>query len=223
MTRAELRSELQNRGFDGFLTTDLDRYINWGYFDLARRLRLPIMDVAPSFTLNQGQYRQAMATLSPPIKSVRRIIITTDGSEQMLTGMAEEEFWKSYAPQGFVDPSNVMSSTWTTTAPEWYYVYQGYIIILPACAAQTVFTVESWQQVTAMTSDSDVHLIPEDSEELLLTAILRICHTRANEPDLAGQKLAELEIKIKDVQDDEAFTQEDLPERTVKEEWGINY
>jgi hypothetical protein len=223
MTKAELRTELQNRGFDGFLTTDLDRYINWGNFDLARRLRLPIIEVAPFFTLTQGQYRYAMSALTPQIKSVRRLIVTTDGNERQLNPLSEQEFWRSYAPVGFVDPSNAMVNDWQSTVPEWYYVYQGYIIVVPAVAGTLTFQVESWQQVTALVQDSDVHLIPEDSEELLITAILRICHTRANEPDLANGKLAELELKIKDVQDDESFTMEELPEQTVKEDWGIRY
>jgi hypothetical protein len=218
MNRAEIRTELKNRGFDGFLDTDLNRFINWGYFDLARRIRVREIETASPFTLTPGAYRQSLSALSPPAKAIRSVVVTTDGFEHPLTPMDEKPFWRSWAEEGFgVEGSTI--ATEHQGEPQQYYIYDGALIVMPAPETTRDFLVSGWDRVTELTADSSIYALPMEYEEALLIACQKQCHRRANELERARQAEGDLRVIVEDIINESAFTESELQEQVERDQW----
>lgn len=212
MNRAEIRTELKSRGFDGFQDVDLNRFINWGYFDLARRIRVREIETASPFTLVAGQYSQSLSALSPPAKAIRSVVVTTDGYEHPLVPMDEKPFWLSWADEGFgVEGSTIASEH--LGEPQKYYIYDGALIVMPAPQDTRDFLVSGWDRVAELTADSSVYALPMEYEEALIIAIQKQCHRRANELERARAAEGELRAIVEEIINESAFVENELQEQ----------
>lgn len=212
MTRAEIRTELNNRGFEQD-SADLNRYINWGYFDLARRLRVSEIESSVEFSLNAGEYRQSLAGLSNPQKSVRSLSVITSGQRFKMDPITEREFWNDWVPGGFAQVGATIPSEYTGE-PDRYYIFEMAVIVMPCPTALRNFLIMGWDRVAELDNDSDSHILPVEYEEGLIIAITKQCHLRSNEQDRADRAEQRLNDFINHVLTENVFRSPELQEQT---------
>ena len=206
---SEFRNELINRGFDGFENTELNRYINWGYREIARLTKWAWEETDVSLAFTAGQYRKDNPTSLPTAKAVLAAVVTTANYEGRLKPMDRERFYDEWAP---VDPSEASRRS----EPSWYYWTNSYFYVLPAVQAARTVVVTISQQVTELTADGDVPITPEDYDEAILLAGEIRCHYRARQPDQALESRRQLTAFFDDALDEETTRMTERVDRVRK-------
>lgn len=215
MTLADFRTELINRGFDGFLPADLNALINRGYFYLARKVPWywGVNDYSVAVPAN-GQISVSDVGTLLGFKSVEAVYYKRAADQyQRLAPLSESDFRSNYLPQyqeGVKgEPSN-------------YYIDGSTLWVLPAPQTPGTKTIEIryYKRPAAMVADSDVPVTPVDYDELILTAALVRAHKRANEISLAMAAQQDLEEAFGDMLDLENTRMQDQQERvTPDNQW----
>ena len=215
---SDFRAELKARGFDGFTDSELNRYVNWGYFHVARKFRwLWLQPSAPyTTTLNPGDFAINVANITN-YASTRKVMITTAGKERKLTGIGEYYFSEQWLP---LDLTN---SSYRDT-PYCYYIFQNKIYVLPPPSTAVPVSVYYWQKVTALDSDNDTTtILPEETDEMVLSAALVRCHRRANQWELARNEFAILNDSMDDFLVQQGWEMEDTQLQVVADPaWDVD-
>jgi hypothetical protein len=210
MQLVDFRTELINRGFDGFLPADLNVLVNRGYFFIARKVPwywgMANYSVAVPTT---GQIAVTDVGNILGFKSVEAIYLKrTATSYERLHALTEGEFRDSYLP-GYQEGDR--------GDPAVYYVDGVTLWVLPAPSSAGTKTIELRynKRPAALTADTDVPVTPVDYDELILLAALSRAHKRANEINLAMIVEQDLQEAFGDMLDLESTRMQDQQERVL--------
>ena len=210
MQLVDFRTELINRGFDGFLPADLNMLVNRGYFFIARKVPwywgMANYSVAVPTT---GQIAVTDVGNVLGFKSVEAVYLKRSAtSYERLNPLTESEFRSAHLP-GYQegvrgDPAN-------------YYIDGTTLWVLPVPASAGTKTIELRynKRPSAMTVDTDVPVTPVDYDELILLAALSRAHKRANEISLAMIVEQDLQEAFGDMLDLEGTRMQDQQERVT--------
>lgn len=214
LTLTDFDSELMARGFDAFDQPTRYRYINWGYRRIAKRSRWKWEQTQIAAAMVAGDVgigvTSGTADGSHPIgnfKSITRVYITLPANRRAkLRPLSDKDFFNNWLNLDLTLAAQ-------RNVPESYYFYNNLLYILPPPNGNFTVTVHFKQQVVLLVAGTDKPVTPPDMDEAILTAALVRCHKRANEIQLSQQSAGELEAMFDEMATDEAFEEEEQPER----------
>jgi hypothetical protein len=175
--------ELIARGFSGFAPEDRYRYINWGYYHVARASRWYWEKTDIDFTVAVGA---STFTLPDTFKTLEALMVVTADHRVKLNPTTEQDFLINWLPLD-------LSSTANQGEPGTYYVWGSTLYVLPPPNASRDFTAYIYQRVAELEDGPDKPITPPDHDEAILLGALIRCHTRANQPELAREARMQLE------------------------------
>lgn len=210
MTLLDFRTELQNRGFDGFSASDLNQLVNRGYFYVAHKVPWywGMADYSVAVPAN-GQISVNDVGNVLGFKSVEAVYYRRTSAEyNRLRALAEDEFRDVHLP-GYQEGSK--------GDPDVYYIDGQTLWVLPALSSVSSQTIELRynKRPAALVADTSVPVTPVDYDELILTAALVRAHKRANEINYAMMAQSDLDEAFGDMADLEATRMQDLQERVT--------
>jgi hypothetical protein len=209
LTIVEFREELRVRGFDGFASTDLDRYINFSYFDLARRARWTWEKTEDSFTLENGEYWHDLSSVLR-FKNLDTITVEAPGEVRgKLWPVSDEEWKEEWLPH---DDAGQMP----LGSPQKYYITRNRLFILPAPEQNShSFTVQYWQYMQELTAQNATPITPEDLDEIILLGAEVRCHRRGRQLVFANEAQAEWNRMVDNLLSEETLMVDEELERAV--------
>jgi hypothetical protein len=209
LTIVEFREELKVRGFDGFTSTDLDRYINFSYHDLARMARWTWEKAEDSFPLNPGEYFIDLGLILR-FKNLDTVVVESPVEARHKLWPVSDEAWKTkWLPWDEVGQM-------PTGSPEWYYITRNRLFILPSpVSAGYTFTAQYWQYMGELTSTNATPITPEDLDEIILLGAEVRCHRRARQLVFAGEAQIEWRRMVDNLLSEETMMVDEELERTI--------
>jgi hypothetical protein len=202
-------AELQRRGFDGFDTADLIRYLNFGYRKIARLTKWSWEEGQLNVTLNPGEFAKSLVTDLPTVKSVRAVSGTTVNYETRLTAIADDEFYNEWAAFNLASSDN-------RGEPNRYWLGATSLYFLPPPVAVRTFTITAEQRTAELDQTTNTVLVtPEEYDEAVLLAAEEHCHVRARQPQFADVNRKLLEEFFDDALADDTTRSTDLIERVT--------
>jgi hypothetical protein len=207
MSLSDFITELEKRGFDGFESLDLVRYINFGYRTVGRLTKWMWEETDLPMTMAIGSYRWSLVSDLPTVKSVRAIVCTTVNSENRLEAITSDDFYDSWRAYDLTSSQN-------RGEPDRYYMDSAYIYILPPPRASRTYTLTVEQKLTELVSGSnETPITPEEYDEAILIAAEEHCHIRARQPAFADVNRKKLMEFFDDALADEGSRMQDAPQR----------
>jgi hypothetical protein len=202
---------LTGRGFDGYQPADRAQMINLGYRYLARRYpwNWELSNITYTVAPGSGSTIQVSGLGPLGAQNVDRVLLTTDPWRKALKVMRQEVFDRKWLPLDLTNPQN-----WTS-APDWYYVYNGLIYILAPAQTSISVTVYFKQYLVDMVNATDTPATPQILDEVLLDCALVRCHTRAQELQLAQAAQTRVESAIGDMLANDVWLMGEQQERVV--------
>lgn len=207
MQLQDFRAELQQRGFDGFAPTDINRYVNFGYRTIARLTKWSWEESVVTKSVAVGSYRFSFVTDLPTLKSVKAVNVTTVGFESRLRAISEDTFYNQYAAY---DLTNVQNRG----EPDSYYADSAYLYVLPPPASVRAISITGETELVDLVDNVDP-IVPPEYEEAIMYAAEEVCHLRARQPQFADNARKKLEEFFDDALADESGIMQDLQERVV--------
>lgn len=209
MVLSDFVDELRLRGFDGFSTDDLVRYVNFGYRTVGRLTKWAWEEATYPLHLDIGQYRWSLAADLPTLKSVRAINVTTPGQERRLTAISGDDFYNNWAGLD-------LTSSKQRGEPDSYHLDSAYLYVLPPPAALRDFSVVAEQILATLELTTNEHLLtPAEYDEAILLAAEEHCHVRARQPNFAEVNRKKLRDFFEDAMVDENTRMQDAPSRVI--------
>lgn len=208
MQLQDYRSELMNRGFDGFAPADLDTFVNRGYMYVARKFPeyWNLADYVGAVP-DDGKLNVADVGSLSGFKSVEAIYWRNSSQGYYrLRALPESEYRDAWAPEY---QAGVKGN------PQVYYIDGNTLWVLPRMADVGNGTIEIRynRRPALLTSDTSVPVTPIDYDEIILSAAVVRAHKRANEPNLAFIVQNDVDEAISDALDLEATRMQDVQER----------
>lgn len=211
MFLSDFRTELKNRGFDGFADSELNTLINRGYFYVARKFPWYWRedDVTLAFPASSSLAVGDLSASTPGLKNVRAVFmknIPSTGVITRLDALDEDEFYNTWWQE---------YESGVTGIPQKYFIDKQVMWLLPKVGASYSGSLEIHyhKRPQALSSDSSISIMPVDLDEVILLAALVRCHKRSQEPGLATVAQIDLEEAFDDLRDLEGTRYEDLQER----------
>lgn len=208
---SDFRTELKNRGFDGFADSELNTLINRGYFYIARKFPWYWREenVTIAFPASSSLGVADTGTTAPGLKNIRAVLtkdIPSTGVITRLDPLDEDEFystWWSEYEAGVVG------------IPQKYFIDKQVLWLLPKIQSTYSGSLEIHyhKRPQAMSTDTSISIMPVDLDEAVLLAALVRCHKRSQEPGLAQVVQVDLEEIFDDLRDLEGSRYEDQQER----------
>lgn len=196
MTLADFDAELVARGFDGFTPAQRYRYINWGYRGIAKRYTWYWEQTTSTFNVNPGDAPASLATVMPSFRSLNALLVTTNNYRRSLDALDDERFFNNYLPLDLQSAAN-------RGEPQWYYIYNTKLYLLPPPNATRAFEAHFKQRIPDLVNPADTPITPVHLEEAILLASIARCHKRAQEVGLAQVAQMDLEEFLDDMRTDE--------------------
>lgn len=212
MELADYVAELDARGFSAFTATEKNRYVNWGYFEVARRCRWTWEEGVDTFSVAPGTFYVDLSTGSelPNFKSLRTVAITTAGYEAQLRAVGNVEFAERWQPWP-------LSTADERGEPEGYHIWLSRLYILPPPDATRSFEALYWKKPTVLSGAGApaTPITPTDYDEAIMLASEVRCHRRAKEYEKALECRAELESLYNDMLIEDTMRMEDEEDRVT--------
>jgi hypothetical protein len=200
------------RGFDAFSQSTRYQLINLGYRFVARAMPFSWEETFQTYSATPGQVVIATALGLPnDISSIMRAYLTTDPYRGKLAPEIEERFVQRWLPLDFTKQQN-----WGI--PSKYYYWEDNLYVLPPPQIATQFTVYFRQYLPDMIQPTDVSVMPQVMDEIVLDAALVRAHQRAQEVQLAAEAQQRVDAGIADLLQDDVWQMEELQERTLPDD-----
>jgi hypothetical protein len=196
------------RGFDGYQPTERYQMINMGYRYIARKNTSSWEQSAHVYVVNPGDPPITVAGASGlGADNISQAAIVSSPYQRKLRVMRQEVFEEEWLP-GPTKPGT----------PRWYYVFEGYVFILPQPNA--VMSIEIWYQqfLPDMVALTDVPVTPQIYDEVILDAALVRAHRRAHELELAGEAQGRINEALQDILADDVWTMAEQQERVLPDD-----
>jgi len=181
---ADFDTELSARGFDALDQSQRISYINFGYYEIARRSRWMWEQTTHDFTLAAGAFSIATSDI-PNFRTLRAVVGTTGDRERKLDPMDDNDFLADWAALD-------LSASEHRGEPDSYTVWNNKVYVLPPPSSSRDFTAHYWQKVVALTLAAPDPITPVDLDEGILLAALIRCHHRVYEHERAGEMRREV-------------------------------
>jgi hypothetical protein len=209
LTIVEFREELRSRGFDGFPSVDLDRYINFSYYDLARMARWTWEKTEDSFTLDAGSFFVDLGTILR-FRNLDTVVReeVEEGKRYKLRPVSDAEWKRSWLP-------NDEAGRMAVGTPSKYYITRNRLYILPPPDTTANFTAHYWQFFEELSPTVTTPVTPEDLDEIILLGAEVRCHRRARQLVFAGEAHGEWRRMIDQLLSDETLMMDEELERAV--------
>lgn len=206
ITLDELTLELQQRGFEGFLSTDLHRYLDWGFRRIARmanwdweQTMATISQAAGDGTIPIGAVVPGPEVGIPLLRDLTKIIDVTAGTAFVLKPMSEEAWAENVSSPGSGIPS------------QYFFEWTNQLYLFPAPNSARTYNVYYYQYIGDATAG--LAALPPDWEEGVLTAAECICHYRARQPEFAQVCEAKLGELVAEMMTEQNMKDPDFQER----------
>jgi hypothetical protein len=196
---------LKNRGFDGFEPEDLDRYINWSYFEIARKGRWFWEDSYIDATFQPGDVYFASSAV-PNFRELKEVYSIQPDREGKLLRLSEGEFKQNWLPLDLTTPQ-------FRAQPDSYYFLHDQLYLIPPPEVAITVRVFYYARVVPLVAEGDTPITPADMDEAIILGALKRTHTRANEPTQAALRDADLQAVVADMHTDEVMRDEEYQER----------
>jgi hypothetical protein len=188
MDFADFQIELERRGFDGFSPNDRGRYVNWGYYHVARLTRWTWEEQTEDLTFTPPEFRKALVGdfSGAVVQGVKAVLVTDANFEARLLALSDKQFYDTYAAYD-------LTSSQQRGEPESYWLSARDLYVLPPPESPRNIRVVFRMRVAEL-QGNDVPITPADYDEAILIASEMRCHVRARQPELAQlarQDLAE--------------------------------
>jgi hypothetical protein len=212
MQLQDFDAALVARGFDGFQPSERAQMINLGYRYVARKYPYYWELSNQTYVLHAGD---------PPLSiwsagllgadNVSGVYIVSDPYRQKLRAMKQEIFERQWLSLDLTAAAN-------RSTPQWYYVYNQMIYVLPP--PQTSMSVEVFfsQFLPDMVALTDAPVTPPIMDEVILDAALVRAHRRAHELELANDAQVRVNEAIADVLMHDVWIMAELQERVVPDD-----
>jgi hypothetical protein len=209
MVLSDFVDELKFRGFDGFDTDDLVRYVNFGYRTVARLTKWTWEEATFQMSLDPGEYRWSLAGDLPTLKSVKAVNQVTSGYERRLSAITGDNYYGNWSAYD-------LTSSQQRGEPDSYYLDSAYLYILPPPQALRDFAITGEQILSELVLVTNEHLItPAEYDEAVLLAAEEHCHVRARQPSFADVNRKKLKEFFEDAMVDENTRMLDAPSRVI--------
>lgn len=195
----DFKTELKNRGFDGFQDSELGTFVNRGYFHVARKSQWYWEETTDAFTITPGAASVDLWPAGvelPNFRTLDHLYVTTAGHTSKLQPMNKDDFFEQWLSQDLTQAA-------IRSEPTHYYVWSGKLYVLSPPASSRDFIAHYHRRVSAMMGDTDQPLTPIHLDEAILDAARIRAHNRALEPSLAQLARGDLEEVFDDMRDDE--------------------
>src|SRR5262245_37461088 len=162
MTLRNFIDELKERGFDGFTDIQLTKYINRGYFAVAKKSRWEWERQTVTFTVNAGvPFVDIPCTTQswlPYFRSLERIYKTTTGHSGKMEIFQEQDFYENWLGQDYSQ-----QNLWNE--PSRYFIYDEKLYLLSPCAQQRTYVATYILRPVPLASDLDQPITPSHLDE----------------------------------------------------------
>lgn len=208
MTLDNFRSELANRGFDGFQSDDLWRYINFGYREVARLTRWTWEKTSAELAFAVGDYRKELTADLPTLKEIISVGLMGDSTytEKPLDPLSDSEFYRDWSVRDLDSVQNHGDASY-------YYLTHSHLYVVPPTETARTVLVNYYQRITELTDAGHTPITPADYDEAILIAAEIRCHERARQPEFARDARKRLETFFDDAI---AENHSQMPEQTVR-------
>jgi hypothetical protein len=205
----DYNAALVARGFDSYQPAELTQIINFGYRYIARKFPWAWEQSQQDYTVNPGDpplLIQGGAPLSAD--SVINVDLVTDPYRRKLEPATEDYFRRRWQYQDLVAAKN-------RGTPARYYVYSGNLYLLPPPQFQVTARVFFHQYLADLVNPTDVPVMPQIYDEVILEAALVRAHRRAHELELAQEVQVRVDEAVSDLLQDDVWNMEELQERVL--------
>jgi hypothetical protein len=197
------------RGFDGFQPAERYQLINFGYRYLARKYPWAWEVTTKTYAINPGDAPLAVSGASTlGADNIDEIFVTTDPYRRKLKVIDRNDFENNWLPQDLTLAAN-------RGIPQYYYVFNGLIYILPPPQSAMSIIVYFRQYLIDMVAVTDVPATPQILDEVILDAALVRAHRRAHELQLAQEAQVRVDEAIGDMLQDDVWTMSEQQERVI--------
>lgn len=201
----DFRRELQARGFNGFDSEYLDRYINWGGREVARLAGWTWEEAEATLNFAVGDYRKPLTDLAG-FQGIRFVEITTADYEAKLERLDPDVYRDEWSAIN-------LGAVGNREEPSAYHLTGTYLYVIPPPVSARAVRVHYWKGWVDLVNPGDVPVTPVDYEEAILYAAEVRGHIRARQPELAAVARAELSAFFDDKLANEVMRDSELEDR----------
>jgi hypothetical protein len=198
------------RGFDGYQPAERAQLINMGYRYVARKNTSVWEQASKTYTMAPGDPPLSVAGASLlGADNINQVFVMTDPYRRKLEVMNQTAFERQWLPLDLTVAAN------RAAAPDWYYVFNNLIYILPPPQTTMAILVYFQNYLPDMVVLTDVPAIPQIFDEVILDAALMRAHRRASEIQLATEAQGRVDEAMMDIAADDVWTMSEQQERVV--------
>ena len=187
LTRDQMVTELQSRGWSRFAAADLQRYLDWALRDLYVSGRFEHQTRASASVAATAMTTVTVAGVetagSFKIGAIEAVSATRSSGDVVRLSPATEQMFLD-----LILPASRESSP-NTGDPTHYYLWDETIYIYPKPSVSTTITVDVLTRETAFTGGSDTTGLPEEFDKVVVALAEVHCYRRAH--DYEGMAVAQ--------------------------------
>ena len=181
MTRAQMVTELTNRGWSRFASTDLERYLDWALQDLYNMAKLPrsTLSVFTSTALTDDEipFTTITAAGAELVHQIKAVYVKYSGEVIKLEAADPEYFMAAIWPN--LQATNPIKAPY----PTHYYIYDLTVILYPKMEAAVDVYVHHLLREDVFSGASDTTALPERFDKAEIAQAESYCYRRAHEPE----------------------------------------
>lgn len=180
LTRTDFRLELKSRGFSGFTDDALNRYINWGLFEIARKAPWTWEKAEVTIAIDPGEHinilgHESVVTELKLIRSINQLYLVTPGFESKMKILDDREFFEHWLRLPLATDAGLRAT------PHFYRLWARKLYTLPPADTAHTIRAHVTNRFPVMDDETDKTPMPEDYDEAVLLAAEVRCHRRANQ------------------------------------------
>jgi len=184
-------TELQSRGWSRFVSTDLERYLDWALQDIYGMAMLPrstlgiynaaatVLDVIPFTTISGGG--------AELVQQVKRCHTKYSGEVLTVDSASESEFME------FMYPNTLAANPVKAAYPIKYFVYDLGVYFYPKPQAAIDLYIHYLLREDVFSGPTDTSGLPERFDKTIIAQAEVHCYRRAHEPE--GYALAQATVR----------------------------
>lgn len=178
----------------------MDRYINWAYYEIARKSRWFWEQSQIDVTMTGSEAGVSLSVLGN-VKEISQVDVITSGQSRKLTEMDDDVFFNTWLPHG----DELWSDASLRSEPSQYYLFDETLYFLPPPRSTRKYRVYYYSYVKPLVADSDKPITPADLDEAITLGAAKRCHIRVNEPSQAVARERDLSVVYDDMHTDETM------------------
>lgn len=213
LTVVTLNEELKKRGFSAWTDDERVRYINWGYQRVAMFSRADWEETSTDTSVAVGAFSVDITTMIPNLRDVIAVVITTTDKQARLKPMSEDDFFRLWLPYD-------LTLSDRRGEPEYYYVWDDKLYILPPPSGARAIRVTYHQKVVEVSLGAPTFITPQYLDEAITLATLVICHMRKLEWESAKIARAQLQEFFGIALAEDAANMQEQQERVIPN-WAV--